>query len=611
MPTRRSQPAPSFSPDAENLTDADLDALVKFNPALKKKVDAYREIRAKELQIKARIEGGFSQEEPLVFCREVLGLKPTAVAKTYGYKDGITPDQLKVLEAVRDNKRVAVPSGHGTGKTFDMGVLVLWFLMGVEDSVVITSAPTWKLIEEQLWREIRALHSRSKIKLPGRMLQTKLEVSDKWYALGIVSDDPAQFRGFHGRRVLVVFDEATAIPEANYDEAESMIVGKHDRFVIIGNPTNNSSKMKQCCDSGMWHVVTLDARNHPNVIHKDDQIVPGAVTYERVQDWIEMYGGEDSPGFLVRAAGRWAKKSDEQLIDYEWVQEAQRWDERQAEKAEAKKGILDSLPTIRGGALGIDIAGEGSDLCVCTEIYNGRAKLLWWMQHRSPMETAGRIVRTIREGRGRYQVCAIDDTGIGSGVSTRVIEVQGFSAKPNMLDPDALDPLSSCALMRINFASSATIPPKHAVVRLWKIRDEMWWNFREALRKGQLGLPPDSEILGYGLPKGNNLIGQLTKPIWLLDSSSTIHVFDKYNEYNERTKVLPRKSPDIAHSLILANHAYRAVRPQDFADTATDPVEFRRRYMANLMKSSITNKGLLDQRAEEQNLDFPSLYDYL
>ena len=38
------------------------------------------------------------------------------------------PDQLEVLRAVRDHDRVAVHSGHATGKSFLAAACVLWFV---------------------------------------------------------------------------------------------------------------------------------------------------------------------------------------------------------------------------------------------------------------------------------------------------------------------------------------------------------------------------------------------------------------------------------------------------------------------------------------------------
>jgi hypothetical protein len=54
------------------------------------------------------------RDDPAAFCREVLGFLPWA-------------KQIEILEAVRDNRRVAVRSGHKIGKSSCAAALALWY----------------------------------------------------------------------------------------------------------------------------------------------------------------------------------------------------------------------------------------------------------------------------------------------------------------------------------------------------------------------------------------------------------------------------------------------------------------------------------------------------
>lgn len=596
-----------------SLDEQELEVLAKVSPQYKVRLERLRQLQTKLLQVEAVSRGGFAQKSPVDFTRYVLGLEPTPAAKKHGYTLGITPQQVEVFNAIQHNVRTAVPSGHATGKTFGAAVLVPWFLLGKKGSVVVTTAPNFQVVEEQIWRTIADLFHQSRIPLPGRLLNTEWLMGGKWYAIGISTDRPGSFRGRHGSRTMIIFDEAVDVREDLYEEAESMILSDEDRFVLFFNPTDPTTKAKRCCDDPAWKVVRLDARDHPNVVHDDPMIVPGAVTRKRIEEYSEMYGGDDSPGFLARVAGIFPASSETSLIPYQVVVRAQDFhNRREARLSRDPDHRVEER--IRGGALGLDVAGEGSDLMVLWEIYDGIAKVLWWSVHTDLMESVGKVLRTIREGRGRYQALAIDDTGIGNGVSSRLLEVQRFS-DPNVPGSRPIartsyqlegriedDSLARCAIIRVNFASRPT-DFKQAITKFWRIKDQMWWNTRLSLQQDKLGLPSDAEFVRYKFPKNNSMVAQLTAPFFTSDSSGNIHVFDKYSDHNDRTKALPRKSPDIAHGLILANHAYRMLRPEFAANPPKTMLELRQRQMADLISEYKRGAITKDAQSSSINID--------
>jgi hypothetical protein len=309
--------------------------------------------------------------------------------------------------------------------------------------------------------------------------------------------------------------------------------------LAIGNPTDPSSRFKKACDSGQWNVLVVDCRNHPNVLYDNPRIIPGAVTTEWIADRLDEYGDEDSPLFRARVSGQWPVQGADSLISLAWVERCQR-------RYPIPEGVK------KGRVLGIDIAGLGGDLSVMWEITNTKATLLWWTVHKELMETTGKIVQTIREREP--SALAIDDTGIGNGVSSRLLELQRWS-KEDLLQRN--ETLNNCSILRTNFGSSPTRDKE----KFAHMKDYLWWAFRETLMKGALSLPPDSELRRLALPKSSSL-QQILIPIYEIDSSGKIRVYDKRIGEKEKTKALPVKSPDVAHGLILANHAWDALGPQ-------------------------------------------------
>jgi hypothetical protein len=83
--------------------------------------------------------------DPATYLREVL--------KFYAWSR-----QRQIAESVRDHKRTAVKSAHGTGKTAIAARVGLHFLATRPRSRVITTAPTWTQVETLLWREIHVAH---------------------------------------------------------------------------------------------------------------------------------------------------------------------------------------------------------------------------------------------------------------------------------------------------------------------------------------------------------------------------------------------------------------------------------------------------------------------
>lgn len=395
-------------------TMEELEILASMNPKTKKTFERYRSLRAQKLNREAQIAGNLQSQDPLHFAMGILGMRASQAAKDAGYRSPLTNDILKVMLSVRDNRKTAATSGHGTGKTFGFSIIALWMLYSLEDTVVITTATSWTTVEKQIWGELHERFQKAKLPLPGRLTGTELKLGPKWYATGLSTNEPERIQGFHSKRVVVLIDEATGYPEDLWDSLESLCVGPNDRILAMGNPTNISSKFKRVCDSGSYNLLRLDGYDHPNVIHNDPYIVLGAITREWIADRLLEYGAEDAPMFLARVRGQWPKQSTDSLISQTVIETAQTWDVRH--------GKHDDLPTEihaiskdvthegKGVSLGLDVAGPGADLCVLTACEEGRIRILWWTVHRELMETVGKVLRSIREYGGRVRALAVDDS---------------------------------------------------------------------------------------------------------------------------------------------------------------------------------------------------------
>jgi hypothetical protein len=91
------------------------------------------------------------QQDPLGVIRDLLG-------------SPLWKDQEEIILAVKDNPRTAWRSSHGIGKTYICARLVLTFLYSFPYSIVLTTAPTWRQVEDLIWKEIRSAYNNSNMR---------------------------------------------------------------------------------------------------------------------------------------------------------------------------------------------------------------------------------------------------------------------------------------------------------------------------------------------------------------------------------------------------------------------------------------------------------------
>lgn len=410
----------------------------------------------------------------------------------------LTWQQLAVCDSVDKHRRTAVPSGHGTGKTYTAARIALQRLFAYgPKSKVITTAPTWTQVEKLLWKELRSAYKTSLYPLGGTLNLTELTIDDDWFALGISTNDTHRFQGFHAPYVTIILDEATGVDPLIWEAAEGLAIGPNDKFLAIGNPTDPSSHFKTACDSPIWNVVRLNSEEHPNVV-TGETVVPGAVTREWIEERLIEYGGRDTALYRARVLGLFPEQGDDMLISLADVERAQaRWSEPAGEAA----------------ALGVDVARFGSDETVEMEVYaDGNVSRPRVHVGQDTMKTAGSIKAN---GAARK---AVDDAGLGGGVTDRLrelgVEIIAYNAGESPLDKE----------------------------RFFNRRAETWWMIREALQADEINLPPD-----------NKLAADLTNIKYSYTSKGQIKL-----ESKEDIKKRLKRSPDRGDALAIALYAKQA-----------------------------------------------------
>lgn len=411
--------------------------------------------------------------------------------------------QEEILEAVRDNTRVAVRSCNGSGKTFIAAHAVLWWLTCFHDSIVITTAPTEHQVRDVLWREIRRAYHENEEIIGGKLLRTSLELDDKHYAQGLSTDTPERFQGFHEGHILFVVDEASGVREGIFEAIEGSMTSKNARMLLLGNPTALSGYFYEAFHSrrSLWKTIHISAFDTPNFADKDDEDVtwPNLVTPQWVKD-AKVNWGEDSPMYQIRVLGDFPSESEDTLISLKTIENA----------VEGK----DQVPDTQDGRpveLGVDVARFGSDRTVICARRGDRVIDIASYTKKDTMETAGLVNEFVK--RYSPSCVRVDAIGVGAGVVDRLkeLEVPGVTG--------------------INVARRATNREHFA-----NLKAELYDGLRERFQQGRIRIPSDRK-----------LISELASIRYSFSSSGQIRIEDK-DELRSRG----RPSPDMADALMLA-----------------------------------------------------------
>lgn len=337
-------------------------------------------------------------------------------------KDGPREWQALVLSDLRDHLQgptarsepflAAVASGHGIGKSATVAWLIDWAMSTCVDCKVVVTANTEPQLRTKTWPELLKWHGLSINSDWFRPAATALHAVGKcektWRADAIPWSihRPESFAGLHnqGKRILVIFDEASAIPDIIWEVTEGALTDEDTEiiWVCFGNPTRNTGRFRECYGrhANLWRHYRVDSRT-----------VPG-VNKAQIAKWAEAYG-EDSDFFRVRVKGEFPRAGSMQFIASDIVEEAV--------KREAISHLHDTV------IYGVDVARYGDDESVIWQ-RRGRDARTWpciRMRGVDTMTLAGRVAELMTKDPG---ACFVDETGIGGGVIDRLRQL-GFEVR--------------------------------------------------------------------------------------------------------------------------------------------------------------------------------------
>lgn len=398
--------------------------------------------------------------DPVGFCQYVLGVEPDEW-------------QAAVLRDVAAGvRRISIRAGHGVGKSSCCAWLLIWHQVVKFPQKSVVTAPTASQLYDALFNEVKYWINKLPEPIKDLFETTSEKVTLKSApeasfisARTSSADRPEALAGIHSEHVLLIVDEASAVPEAVFESAAGSMSGENASVILIGNPTRNSGLFFKTHHqlASEWKTYHVSCLNSPRV----------------AKDFVEQIKstyGEASNAYRVRVLGEFALRDDDTLIPAELVDSAMVRDIT----------VVRSEPVVYG----LDVARFGDDRSVlCKRQGNVVLEFRVW-QGLDLMQLTGAIVNEASVDKPA-EIC-VDSIGLGSGVADRLREL-------------------GHVVRDVNVSESSAMNPKAA-----KLRDELWLSVKDWLN-----------ARACKLPKMDELRQELVAPTYTFTSNGKIKVEGK------------------------------------------------------------------------------------
>lgn len=349
-------------------------------------------------------------------CNAIVRFKadPERFARFCWADQGFRPRtwQARLMMDVRDHLsnpetrfqvfRAAVASGHGIGKSALVAIIINWAMSTCPRARVLVTANTAGQLATKTVPEVSKWFSTA---INQHWWDVKSETikprdtKDKQWMTEFTpwsEYNTEAFQGLHnkGKRILLVFDEASAIADKVWEVAEGAMTDENTEilWLAFGNPTRNTGRFRECFAGGRfahrWKSYHIDSRTVEDAANKD-------YLNQLVQDW-----GEDSDFTRIRVKGEFPRSGSNQLISSDLVDAARKY------KAQA----YESLPKI----LGVDVARQGDDRTVIVLRQGRKSQILGKYRGLDNVQVAERAIEFIQKQHPDATV--VDGDGIGTGV---------------------------------------------------------------------------------------------------------------------------------------------------------------------------------------------------
>ncbi len=249
--------------------------------------------------------------------------------------------------------QIATASGHGIGKSATVAWIIMWAFTTFPDTRGIVTANTEVQLRTKTWSELGkwfnlCFFARDHFILNATSLTSKDPTRERTWRIDMIAwskTNPAAFAGLHnqGKRLLIIFDEASEIDDIIWETAEGALSDRATQIIwlVFGNPTRNIGRFRECFSGGqfskLWQHKQIDSRTV-------------AITNKKyINRQIEAYGGEDNDIIRIRWLGQFPLKGLMEFFSASAIDAAMSPD---------REVFVDAFTPL---ALGVDVARFGKN----------------------------------------------------------------------------------------------------------------------------------------------------------------------------------------------------------------------------------------------------------
>ncbi|MFJ8043841.1 DEAD/DEAH box helicase family protein [Kitasatospora sp. NPDC096147] len=439
-------------------------------------------------------------DDPVGFVEDVLG-------------ESQWSRQREILDALVSNRRVAVPSCFGSGKTHIAARAAVWasVVHPPGTSLTVTTATRARQVQRQMWPHIRQIVARAG--LPGEVGVTQWKMpagsSDVVVAYGFSAPDhdESAVQGIHAPRLMFIVDEAGGIGRIIGSAMRGVLTGEHTRALLIGNPPTDDegSWFEQTCADPTVKVLPISVYDTPLLSGERTRrcrscpsqapahlLASHLVDKEWVEDTIRDHG-PDAPFVTAKVHAKFPRGGAARAIPSSWVEAAAEAPEPQEAGYRALEDLglegENSPFLVKPGAwvrLGVDVAGAGGDEMVIARSVGDLVELRHTsagQDNADPITVAGVILREIQAAQRLAEALGtrvpvrlkIDAIGLGWGVA-------------GLLEAWRKEGVHRSEIVAVIASETPGHDDEAATLRPGTRRDEMWLAIRALLAPGRTTL---------------------------------------------------------------------------------------------------------------------------
>lgn len=204
------------------------------------------------------------------FAAEVCDMSPTV-------------QQVELFDSVSAyGSRTSVRSGHGSGKSRAIGVVSLWHLLCYYLSNTLITAPKIEQVRNVSWKEITDLQGIIRSSPQAWIAEYFTVEAERVYINGFKAQwfiiaktaprgSPENLAGMHRDFYIVIADEASGIPDANYSVLTGALTDARNRMLLTSQPTRPSGFFYDTHHSlshhegGVWNSIAMNSEESPLV----------------------------------------------------------------------------------------------------------------------------------------------------------------------------------------------------------------------------------------------------------------------------------------------------------------------------------------------------------